>query len=111
MEGIHYHDNFSLVFKFNTMRCIVLLAVKKGWTIQQLDVNNVFLHGHLHEEVYMKIPSGFQVDSPYLVCRLKKSLYGLKQTLRQWYSRLSDAFKVQGYTYSHNNYSLFSEKY
>ena len=55
-----------------------------------MDVKSAFLHGDLHEEIYMKYSEGYIID-PYLVCKLKKSLYGLKQTPREWYSKM-DAF-------------------
>jgi hypothetical protein len=65
--------------------------ISRDWKIHQLDINNTFFNDVLDKEVYMKQPSGF-VDSvpPFHVCRLHKSLYGLKQALRAWYSCLSD---------------------
>lgn len=75
--GINFEETFSLVVKMATVRCIIALAASMKWTVYLLDVNNVFLHGDLHEEVYMKMPQGIP-NPDNKVCRLRKSLYGLK---------------------------------
>ncbi|XP_057526239.1 uncharacterized mitochondrial protein AtMg00810-like [Amaranthus tricolor] len=90
----------------SSIRCIIAIAASKQWDIWQLDVNNAFLHGDLHEEVYMKAPHGLSNPSGK-ICLLQKSLYGLKQASRQWFAKLTSELISRGYTQSKNDYSLF----
>jgi hypothetical protein len=81
--GVDYDETFSLVVKFATVRTILSLALSWDWEIHQLDVKNVFLHSTLAETVYYSQPTGFVDEArPVLVCRLNRSLYGLKQASR-----------------------------
>eukprot|EP00253_Pinus_taeda_P024571 PITA_24571 len=63
----------------NSIRLVLSLATSFKWEVHQMDVKSVFLHGDLHEEIYMEQPTGFIQTYSNLVCRLKKSLYGLKK--------------------------------
>jgi hypothetical protein len=95
--GIDYEETYSPVAKMTTVRAIIAMAAK-GWSLHQMDVKNVFLHGDLQEEMYMEQPPGY-VDQthPNLVCRLKKVLYGLKQTPRAWLDKIGQYFVTSGF--------------
>jgi hypothetical protein len=65
------------------VRTLISCAVNFGWPLHQLDVKNAFLHGDLQEDIYMEIPPRFENDQTHeKLCRLKQSLYGLKQSPR-----------------------------
>lgn len=107
-HGIDYDDTFSPVVKPTIVRLLLSLAVSRNWTICQIDIQNAFLHGVLHEDVYMKQPPGF-IDSthPDYLCKLDKALYGLKQAPRAWFSRLSSKLIDLGFSPSKADVSLF----
>jgi len=107
IEGLDFLDTFAHVVKLTTLRLLLALLAAQNWTLKELDVNNVFLHVDLDEEFYMQLPPSFHTSSPNLVCRLKKSLYGLKQAGRQWYAKLSNFLLSHNYKISTSNHSLF----
>ncbi|KAJ9560780.1 hypothetical protein OSB04_005940 [Centaurea solstitialis] len=106
--GIDYSETFSPVAKIDTIRVLFSIASNQGWPLHQFDVKNAFLHGDLKEEVYMEAPPGFS-DSFKTgeVCRLKKSLYGLKQSPRAWFGRFTLAMKKYGFKQSNSDHTLF----
>lgn len=86
---------------------MLVVAVQKCLTIYQLDINNAFLHVDLYEEVYMKIPQGLAKKGDTRVCCLRKSLYGMRQALRNWYNKFTKALRHNGFQHSMVDHSLF----
>ncbi|KAH9750824.1 retrovirus-related pol polyprotein from transposon RE1 [Citrus sinensis] len=111
VAGINYFETFGPVVKSATVRVILSLAVMNQWRIRQVDVNNAFLNGELTEEVFMSQPDGFiDAQRSDFVCKLHKSLYGLKQALRAWYDKLKGCLMSWGFTTSSSDTSLFVRK-
>ncbi|KAL0552943.1 hypothetical protein IC582_012078 [Cucumis melo] len=106
---------FSLKYKADgtldrhKARVLLSVAVNKDWPLYQLDVKNVFLNGDLVEEVYMSPPPGFEAQFGQEVCKLQKSLYGLKQSPRAWFDRFTTFVKSQGYSQGHSDHTLFTK--
>ena len=94
-HGIDYDEMFAV-------------AAAKGWHLHQMDVKNVFLQGELEEQVYMVNPLGFHFGTnTSAVCRLKKSLYGLKQALRASNAKITQQLRRMGFATSKSDTSLF----
>ncbi|CAL1377158.1 unnamed protein product [Linum trigynum] len=92
-----------------TLTLFLAIAVVRSWNVHQLDVKSAFLHGDITKEVYMKFPKRYAppLHIPNTVYGLKKSLYGLKQASRQWFSNHTDSLTTQGYVSSQVDHSLF----
>ncbi|RVW76743.1 Retrovirus-related Pol polyprotein from transposon TNT 1-94 [Vitis vinifera] len=106
--GIDYQETFALVAKLNTVRVLLSLAANLDWSLHQLDVKNAFLNGDLEEEVYMDIPAVFETTSNFnKVCRLRKSLYGLKQSPKAWFERFTKVVKGYGFVQCQSDHTLF----
>eukprot|EP00253_Pinus_taeda_P027754 PITA_27754 len=75
-----------------------------------MDVKSTFLHGDLHEEIYMEQPIRFIQTDSSLVCRLKKSLYGLKQAPRAWYAKMDSFLLESGFSRCHSNNTVYTKK-
>lgn len=91
IEGLDYTETFAPTVKMVTIHTVLAVAAVKNWELHEMDMHNVFLHGDLEEEVYMKLPPGFLVSHRGMVCKLRKSLYGMRQAPRCWFAKLSSA--------------------
>ena len=92
--GVDFTDVFSPIVKHSSIRALLGIVAMHNLELEQLDVKTAFLHGELEEDIYMQQPEGFVVlGKEDYVCYMKKSLYSLKQSPRQWYKRF-DSFMI-----------------
>ena len=105
---LDYEETFSPVVRFESIRSIVALGAQHKLQLHQMDVSTAFLHGELTEEVYMKQPEGFiEPGKEHLVCCLKRSIYGLKQSPRHWNHALDSQLKEMGFKQTSSDPCLY----
>lgn len=96
--GIDYDETFSPVVRHSTLRLLLALSVNLDLEITHLDVTTAFLNGILEEDVYMNLPEGFDTSNcKNKVLKLRKAIYGLKQSARAWNTRVNDCLKELNY--------------
>lgn len=107
--GIDYDETFSPVVRFTSIRALLAVAVSRGMYIHQMDVITAFLNGHLDEDIYMKQPEGYvEHGKENMVCHLKRSLYGLKQSPRCWNKAFQDFMLSQHFKSSAADPCIFT---
>ncbi|CAL2260333.1 unnamed protein product [Prunus armeniaca] len=101
--GIDYEETYSLVMDAITFRYLISLAVSEKFDMRLMDVVTAYLYGELDANIYMKVPEGLKLAESNTKSRnmyfikLRRSLYGLKQSGRMWYNRLSEYLIKKGY--------------
>lgn len=106
IEGVDYFNTYSPVARFDTIRSVLNMAAQESMYLKQFDVKTAFLYSNLDEEIYVKQPDGYD-DNSGKVWKLKRSLYGLKQSPMCWNKRLSQFIKSQGFNASKVDPCLF----
>ena len=95
---IDFNELFSPVVRHTSIRVLLAITTQLNLQLEQMDVTTAFLHGDLEERIYMDQPKGFEAKGEVeKVCLLRKSLYGLKQSPRQWYRKFDSVMINQGY--------------
>jgi len=107
-EHIDFKDTFSPVVESSSLRLLFAIAAQENLHIQTFDVKTAFLYGHIEEEIYVKLPEGYE-DETGKICRLQKALYGLKQAPSQWNKRLTSLLKDEGLIQLKADQCIFKE--
>jgi hypothetical protein len=95
--GFDFLETFAPTVRVAAIRTILAIAAIEDLELRSIDVSHAFLNGELEEEIYMEQPEGFEQGGPDHVCRLKKSLYGLKQAGRVWNKKLHATLAKMGF--------------
>ncbi|KAK1434246.1 hypothetical protein QVD17_11166 [Tagetes erecta] len=107
-QGIDFDEVFAPVARIETVRLLLALAANRGWEVHHLDVKAAFLNGRLKEEVYVTQPDGFVVKGrEHHVYKLKRALYGLRQSPRAWNTRLNEAMKLLRFSTCKHEQAVF----
>lgn len=105
--GFDYVEVFAPTVRMSTVRLVVAISAIEGLHLHTVDISHAFIKGDLDEEIYMEQPEGFQQHGPEYVCRLRKSIYGLKQAARQWNKKLHDTLQDMGFKRIESDRSVY----
>ena len=106
--GSDYDETFCPVIRLESLRTLVALSTQQGLELHHMDVHIAFLNGTLQEEVYMKQPVGYEKEGEeHLVCRLRKSICGLKQSSRCWNMALDSHLRKMGFSQSKSDPCIY----
>ncbi|KAK1609635.1 hypothetical protein QYE76_033308 [Lolium multiflorum] len=110
IQGVDYDETFSPVAKLKSVRILLAIAAFFDYEIWQMDVKTAFLNGDIEEELYMVQPKGF-VDPKNAdkVCKLQRSIYGLKQASRSWNRRFDKVIKDFGFIQTHGEACIYKK--
>ena len=105
--GFDFKETFAPTVRYSTIRIILAIAALEDLELRSVDISHAYLNGELEEEIFMQQPEGFEVGGPEYVCRLRKSLYGLKQAGRVWNKTLHSVLSSMGFTRAESDHGLY----
>ena len=105
--GFDYTEVFAPTFRYAAIRTIIALAAINDLHLHSVDISHAFINGDLEETIYMRQAEGFHKGASNRVCRLRKSLYGLKQAARQWNKKLHDTLLAMGFKRLESDRSIY----
>ena len=107
--GHDYDEVFAPVVKPITIRTLLTIAGNTGMIVKHYDIEAAFLNGDIFHEVYMRQPEGYEVNQDHYVCKLQKSIYGMKQGAKEWNRKMHDILCLNGFSQSQNDPCLYSQ--
>ncbi|KAJ5124616.1 Reverse transcriptase RNA-dependent DNA polymerase [Penicillium bovifimosum] len=105
-----FHEVYAVVAKPMSFKLFVAIAASKGWPIHHVDITTAFLYAELKEPIEIKLPEGQQEEHPGFIGLLEKTIYGLKQSPREWYHLLHDVLISMGFVRTQSDHSVFIRK-
>ncbi len=109
VQGVDYFETFSPTAKLSSLRTILSIATRYDWDIKLFDYSAAFLNGEFsdNEEIYMEQPPHYTNGNPNEVIRLRRTIYGLKQSSRKWYEKLTTSLATLGFHALHNDHAVY----
>lgn len=109
-KGVDYDEVFAPTIRYDSIRVLMAVAAQNNFKMKQFDIKTAFLYGDLKEELFMMPPKGLKCD-PGLVCKLKKSLYGLKQSPRCWNEKFNSFLENFGFIRSNADRCVYQGEF